>query len=77
MLSMIFMLSNLCSVAGITTSSAQDQQSKKKKARKEAFKVDFDAELDVEQYFSKSRVSITIFDRFVFSIPNTHVYNSK
>jgi hypothetical protein len=45
-------------VAGITTNSSQDQQSKKKRTKKEAFKVDFEADLDVKQYFSKSRVSV-------------------
>ena len=61
MLKMILnMESNLYTVAGIT--SATQDQSKKKRAKKEPFKVDFDAELDVKQYFSTSRVGVMICD---------------
>ncbi|KAK3698761.1 hypothetical protein QZH41_014526 [Actinostola sp. cb2023] len=55
------MKARLSKLAGITTtSSSQDQQPKKKRAKKEAFKVDFEKELDVKQYFSKGRAATTL-----------------
>ncbi|XP_048585600.1 condensin complex subunit 2 [Nematostella vectensis] len=54
------MRARLSKLAGLATNNTDQDQSKKKKTKKDAFKVDFDAELDYKIYFTKGRAATTL-----------------